>query len=150
MNIATPWLLKPTSQAKQPKKAVHRFFLNHGQSLRIAAELLGGDKAVTLVADIMKALQAEPVPSQQTLRRLNRLENLLFLENVDDSDRIEAGLFASIAPDEPIVENICVLADGLREALNVAANSQDIATECTQSGSHRVSPLAIPAIGGAQ
>ena len=150
MNIVTPWLLKPTSQAKQPKKAVHRFFLNHGQSLRIAAGLLGGDKAVTLVADIMKALQAEPMPSQQTLRRLNRLENLLFLQNVDNPDIIEAWLFASIAPDEPIVEDICVLADGLREALSIATNSQDIATECTQSGSQRGSPLAIPAIGGAQ
>ena len=90
------------------------------------------------------------MPSQQTLRRLNRLENLLFLQNVDNPDIIEAWLFASIAPDEPIVEDICVLADGLREALSIATNSQDIATECTQSGSQRGSPLAIPAIGGAQ
>jgi hypothetical protein len=150
MNIATPWLLKPTSQAKQPNTTVHRFFQNHGQSLRIAAELLGGDIAVTLVADIMKALQAEPVPSQQTLRHLIRLENLLFLQNVDDPDSIEAGLFASIAPDEPIVEDICMLADGLREALNIAIDSPDIAEECTQCGSHSGSPFAIPAIGGTQ
>lgn len=49
-------------------------------------------------------------------RQLDMLEDLLALRHVDDPERIEAERFAMIDPESPVVEEICLLLDGLREA----------------------------------
>ena len=51
------------------------------------------------------------------MEALDDLLDLLMLEHVHDPDRIEAGRFALIDPASPVVEEICLLADGLNARL---------------------------------
>lgn len=48
---------------------------------------------------------------------VNDLLAILTLEHVHDCDRDESGYFAEIDPADPIVEDICLLADGLRDVM---------------------------------
>jgi hypothetical protein len=45
------------------------------------------------------------------------LLEILSLERVQDSESEECARFAAINPCDPVVEEICALTDGLREAL---------------------------------
>lgn len=96
--------------------ALHSFVEEHRVGLTHAAELLGGPDAVRLVAKLEDRLCREEHPGAQTRRHARALLALLGLENVHDSDRIEAGCFAEISPEDPVVEEICLLCDGLRSA----------------------------------
>lgn len=49
-------------------------------------------------------------------RELDAMESLLGLDHVHDLDRIEAERFAAIDPMSPVIEEICLLLEGLREA----------------------------------
>lgn len=51
---------------------------------------------------------------------LAELLSLLMLENVHDPERPEAGFFALIDPADPAIEEICLLTDGFRNALEQA------------------------------
>lgn len=84
------------------------------------------------------------------MRLLYNLEDLLFLREVDNPDRIEASLFALIAPYDPIVEEICLLADDLQAALHLTANAGFLDTEDIQGSSRPSYSSSMPAIGGAQ
>ncbi|WP_159964066.1 hypothetical protein [Profundibacterium mesophilum] len=55
-------------------------------------------------------------------RELNALEDLLGLENVQEMDSVEAERFARIDPSDPVVEEICLRLDGLRQARAQTAN----------------------------
>ncbi|MEQ3672352.1 hypothetical protein [Pseudophaeobacter sp.] len=63
------------------------------------------------------ALSRELAPSRRTAGLLKQLREILFLEHVDDPGRIESGVFAAIDPADPVVEDICLLAEGLAQAL---------------------------------
>ncbi|MFA8386651.1 MAG: hypothetical protein ACEPO2_13590 [Pelagibaca sp.] len=52
-------------------------------------------------------------PTTRTMRSLNDLVDLLMLEHVHDTHRIETACFAALDPTEPVVEEICILADAL-------------------------------------
>ncbi|MGJ8590235.1 MAG: hypothetical protein ACSHXW_19180 [Yoonia sp.] len=147
MNIATPWLLKPMSQTENPELPIHRYVQTHSEALRNAARLLGGENAVSIVEEIVDALCRDPLFSRSTIHQLGWLEELLFLQNVGDPDRIEAGLFALIDPVEPVVEDICLLADGLREVLMAAAAAQKIESENTQYLAHPSHSSPVQAMG---
>ena len=51
------------------------------------------------------------------MRAVDDLVDLLMLKNVHEPHRIEAACFAALDPAEPVVEEICILADGLADAL---------------------------------
>ena len=62
---------------------------------------------------------AAPGPASRSLRGdVNRLRALLHLENVHAIDSVEAACFAAIEPDDPVVAEICLLADGFDEAIS--------------------------------
>jgi hypothetical protein len=95
------------------------FILSNAGALCSAAALLGGDTAeerVKRLADDMCI--ASPVTRSMN-RQLDILEDLLALTHVDDPERLEAERFAMIDPKSPVVEEICLLLDGLREARSV-------------------------------
>lgn len=148
MNIVTPWLLKPMSQNKKSELPVHRYVHTHSEVLRHAARLLGGENAVSIVDKIVDALSRDPMISRSTIHQLGWLEDLLFLQNVDNPNRIEAGLFALIDPIEPVVEDICLLADGLREVLIAAAAAQKIESGNMQYWAHPSHSSPVRAMGG--
>lgn len=117
MNIATPLAFKPTSPRHQATFPIHRFIEEHQDALHHAAHLLGGKAGADIVHKISGALSRELAPSRRTAGLLKQLRDILFLERVDDPDRVESGFFAAIDPADPVVEDICLLADGLAQAL---------------------------------
>lgn len=97
--------------------SVHAFFDRNQDSLRHSARLLGGYESMRLVDRIHESLQSDVNISRRTWLALNTLRDLLHLENVGDPDRPEMGFFAVIDPNDPVVEEICLLTDGLNAAI---------------------------------
>lgn len=103
--------------AAAPALPLHAYFEQNGEGLRHAARLLGGYDAMQRVDRIYAALQADVNISRLTRMSLDAVRGLLCLENVGDPDRVEMGFFAVIDPSDPIVEEICLLTDGLTAAI---------------------------------
>ncbi|MDV7145887.1 hypothetical protein R3X27_24675 [Tropicimonas sp. TH_r6] len=93
------------------------FVKEHQTGLRKAARLLGGGEKASLVDRCIGLLERERRPSKRSLQILKELFELLSLENVHDPDLQEMELFAVIVPWDPIVPEICLLCDGLWEAM---------------------------------
>ncbi|WGT52616.1 hypothetical protein [Thioclava nitratireducens] len=93
------------------------FLTENRQALREAATLLGGPQAARRVAALTRDL-AQPTPISRTLwRQLQWVSDLLTLELVDDLDSLEAGYFADLDPNDPVVEEICLLTDQYTDRL---------------------------------
>ena len=133
MNIANPLAFKPTSPREQAILPIHRFIEEHQDALFHAAKLLGGGGGAHIVHEISGALSRDSVLSNRTIRLLGQLKDILFLEHVDNPDRVEAGLFAAINPADPVVEDICLLADGLAHALRNSPAASGLALGATDA-----------------
>jgi hypothetical protein len=94
------------------------FFDQQQDALLNAAALLGGCGGVKLARAVIEGLADPAVPSQRVLRALHDLRDLLTLEHVHAPDREEAAHFAAIDPADPCVAEICLLADGLCNAID--------------------------------
>lgn len=133
MNSVTPFNLRHshavdtarTADATQKVNVPLCHFVAENQSgLRHAAHLLGGSVAARNFDAIAESLSNATI-TRSTRSRLRALLGLLTLEHVHDMDRIEAGLFSQIDPSDPIVDEICLLADGLRSALHEMHELED-------------------------
>lgn len=94
------------------------FVDDHYDALQNAAALLGGQSGSRLAQKVIDGLRlAEPV-CHRTVDALDELLDLLMLEHVHDPERIESGRFALIDPASPVVEDICLLSEGLANALH--------------------------------
>jgi len=90
-----------------------------------AAALLGGLPGARTAHSVIDGLNNAGTPSRRTVRALDDLLDLLMLENVHDVERIEAAQFAALDPASPVVEEICLLADGLHNAISTYRRSLD-------------------------
>lgn len=97
--------------------ALHIFAHDNMEGLQNAALLLGGRPWLTRTQRLMEDLRASPVTSRRVQREVIALHALLSLDHVHDEDRPEAGYFADLDPEQPYVEEICLLADGLTDAI---------------------------------
>lgn len=97
--------------------SVRSYLLKHRDAFWHAADRLGGCEAARRVGWLIDALEQQTTISRRAHRLLDDLLELLTLENVGDPDRSESGCFAMISPDDPAVEEICLLTDGLLQAL---------------------------------
>lgn len=95
---------------------LHKLFDERADALRGAAILLAGPRGGALVDDIVDDLLRSPSISRSTDQRLRALVDILALENVDIDGSEEAARFAAIDPADPVVEDICLLTDQLRNA----------------------------------
>ncbi|WP_102227145.1 hypothetical protein [Acidimangrovimonas sediminis] len=94
------------------------FMSNHLNGLRDAAGLLAGQRGVRLVETIADRLHNDTTRiARATWLAIRDLLGILTLEHVHDERRPEAGFFARIDPADPVVEEVCLLTDGLRAAL---------------------------------
>jgi len=135
MNIATPLAFKPTPPREQAIFPIHRFIVEHQDALLYAAHLLGGSAGADIVHQISGALSRELVLSRRTTSLLSQLKDILFLENVDNPERVESGFFAAINPADPVVEDICLLADGLAQALSGSPTASALAGSAADANS---------------
>jgi hypothetical protein len=83
-----------------------------------AARFLGGYESAQLVNHLAAALQENRRLSAAVRSMLDRLLSLLTLEHVHDPHRPEMAYFVAIDPGDPAVEEICLLTDGLRSAID--------------------------------
>ena len=97
---------------------LHGFVAHSYDALQHAADLLGGSEGRRLVHDLAGALQHRLVVTPRARRLAERLHDLLTLQNVHDETGDEAVFFSRIDPADPVVEQICLLADGLGHALS--------------------------------
>lgn len=103
-----------------PLATVLAYVEEHREALQHAAELLAGRRGAALAARIAEDLSDAKCLSRRCRRDLEDLLDILALENVDDPDREEAACFAALDPASPVVEEICLLTDGLRDVLALA------------------------------
>lgn len=103
--------------------ALRAFLYDHDAALRNAAILLANRHGVRLINAIRDGL-GQPGPLNARLRRLLLdLRGVLFLEHTDDWEA--ADFDALLEPEDPVVAEICLLAEGLDEALRGAGLFHD-------------------------
>ena len=92
------------------------FILSDAAAICSSAALLGGSAAEARVHRLIDDVSlASPLTSRME-GELDALEDLPSLENVQDMDSVDAEHFARIDPCDPVVEDICLLLDGLWQA----------------------------------
>lgn len=96
---------------------LRRFIDTNFAALQHAAELLAGRRGTKVTSTIVEGLQDASTVNRRTWHALRDLLGILTLEHVHDDTRVEAMLFAQIDLADPVVENICLLTDGLRDVL---------------------------------
>lgn len=106
--------LSPATFAAKPILA---FFAEKHLELWHAARLLGGYDASRIVDKCVARLEALNCLDNQVMIMLDQILSTLSLEEVDDPDKQFMGFFAAIDPSDPAVEEICLLTDGLRDAM---------------------------------
>ena len=99
---------------------LRQLFHEKADAFYSAATVLGGPRGAALVDAIVEGLRLPGPPGRGTRAALRRLLGLLSLENTNDETRPEAAMFASLDPADPIVEEICLLTDDLRDAIDRA------------------------------
>ncbi len=99
---------------------LRKLFHDKADAFSSAAMILGGSRGAALVDAIVEGLRRPGAPGRGTRTALRRLLGLLSLENTHDETRPEAAMFASIDPADPLVEEICLLTDDLRDAIDRA------------------------------
>lgn len=108
------------TQTTDPADSLRRLFDEQRGAFGSAARLLAGPQGARLVEEISDRLQQPGPMPRRNLFALRQLLGILSLENVHDQDRPEARLFACLDPLDPVVEEICLLTDSLRDALECA------------------------------
>lgn len=105
------------------------FMQTHAEALQNAAFLLGGRGALRRTQGLLEAFASQPALTRRMQRETIALHDLLTLQNVHDGDRDEAYCFAMLSPESPHVEEICLLADGLEDAMTSAGFASNWRTE---------------------
>ncbi len=100
--------------------AFRAYFQDNDEALGHAAVLLGGRRGARLINAVREALSHHRPFTRRLRRQLLELRNLLFLEYAYNDDWGDDSGFALLEPDDPIVPEICLLADGLEQALQDA------------------------------
>lgn len=99
-----------------PAEPVTTFVFAHHEGLWHAARLLGGYESARLVDRCVDLLAQDRRVTPRTAVMLDQILSLLSLDKVDDPNLPYMGYFAVIDPLDPVVEEICLLTDGLRHA----------------------------------
>jgi hypothetical protein len=118
MNSITPFDLRHAVLAQ--RNPVHDFVAQNWPELRNAAALLGGQCAAQEADRLFDDMATHATIGIHARRRLERMMRRLEL---DDDLVSEDVLLNVIDPSDPIVDEICLLADGLRNSLEQACFS---------------------------
>lgn len=111
-----PKLIK--CQARE--QAFRAYFQDNDEALGHAALLIGGRRGARLINAVREALDRQGPFTRRLRCQLLELRNLLFLEYAYNDDWGDGPDLALLEPDDPIVPEICLLADGLEQALHDA------------------------------
>ena len=98
--------------------AYRAYFQDNDEALGHAAELLGGRRGARLINGVREALSHHMPFTLRLRRQLLELRNLLFLEHAFDENWANDAGFRLPEPTDPIISEICLLADGWEQALH--------------------------------
>lgn len=107
----------PELSQEIPTDALVSFVFEHHEGLWNAARLLGGFESARLVDRCAELLAGEGRLTSRTRTMLGQILSVLSLEQVEDPNLPYMWHFAVIDPLDPVVEEICLLTDELRDAL---------------------------------
>lgn len=107
--------------------AMSSFLTEHAEPLLNAAGLLGGARAISHVAELIRDLPEQETLSRRLARKLEGLHDLLTLEHVDDFEAAEAEHFCLLDPEDPVVPEICLLTDQFIDHLDALRNADPVA-----------------------
>lgn len=109
-----------------PADPVLPFVVAHQEGLWHAARLLGGYESARLVDRCVELLLQEQRVTPRTAVMLRQILSVLSLDATDDPNLPYMGFFALIDPNDPVVEEICLLTDGLHHALAQLVDEADL------------------------
>jgi hypothetical protein len=115
MNSITPFDLRHVVLAQ--RSPIHEFVDQNWFALRNSAVLLGGQRAAQEADRLFDDLANHATIGIHTKRRLERMMRRLELDEEIVSEDV---LFEAINPFDPVVDQLCLLADGLRHASDEA------------------------------
>lgn len=119
--------MKHFTPLQPPLIAMSSFLTEHAEPLLNAAGLLGGARAISHVAELIRDLPEQETLSRRLARKLEGFRDLLTLEHVADFETIEAEHFALIDPEDPIVAEICWLTDQFADYLDALRDADPVA-----------------------
>lgn len=113
-------------QANLATQALLKFIQDYNEALQNAALLLGGQFALRRVQFLNDHLSINRTLTRRSMLDLVELHKLLTLQNVGEPNRIETEMFANIEPEDPVVEELCLLSDALLEHLRAVDSQSDL------------------------
>jgi hypothetical protein len=117
MNSITPFDLRHAVSAH--RSPVHEYVAQNWPALRNAAALLGGQRAAQEADRLFDDLATHATIGIHAKRRLERMMRRLELDEDIVSEDV---LLNVINPFDPVVDQLCLLADGLRYASEEASH----------------------------
>ncbi len=93
------------------------FVATHKEGLWHAARILGGYESARLVDRCVAILKQDRCLTRRSRIMLGRILAVISLDKVDDPNLPYLGFFAVIDPSNPVVEETCLLTDGLTSAI---------------------------------
>jgi hypothetical protein len=100
--------------------ALREFFFHHDEALGNAAVLLADRRGARLLNAIRDGLEQPGSITRRLRRLLLQLRAILFLDEADEDEWGSEGCFNLLEPEDPIVPELCLLADGLDDVLRGA------------------------------
>lgn len=97
--------------------SLRAFVSEHEKALENAACLLAGSRGLRLVNNIRDGLDQPGKITRRVRRMLHDLRCILFLDYEDPWGDVD---YSILEPDDPIVPELCLLADGFDEVLCAA------------------------------
>ena len=96
---------------------LREFMAFHAEPLQNASLLLGRQPALRRTQSLLDDIRYSPRLTRRMSRELVALQQLLALVQVHETDRFEAACYADIDPSSPIVEDICLLREALKDEI---------------------------------
>jgi hypothetical protein len=100
--------------------ALREFLSHHDEALGNAAVLLADRRGARLLNAIREGLEQPGSITHRLRRLLLQLRAILFLDEAGEDEWGNEGCFGLLEPEDPIVTELCLLADGLDDVLRGA------------------------------
>lgn len=116
-----------SSEVRRQKAAIcttEQFTTRKYEELARAAGLLGGAGAQRRCLRLCARLRSASRMDRHCWRELRWLHDLLCLQNVDDPDATDSAHYCDLAPDDPVVHDLCRLAEALGDLLTEIGSEQ--------------------------
>nr|WP_309502374.1 hypothetical protein [uncultured Roseovarius sp.] len=118
-------------------QAVRKFIAEKCEELIEASGLLGGAAAQRRCLRLCSRIRQASRLDRHCRRELRWMQDLLYLQNVDDPDATDPAHYCDLAPDDPAVHALCRLAEALGDLLIATGSEQTQAVSVENSASNQ-------------